>query len=189
MEEEFTGSIQVKELRNQKPPEWAIVVDFYQAWEGNAAHQPTKKELELARQIVEQHGFKKAKDLVSRVAKRLKKQWPDAKTFGAIAKYLPDALRDYDRDQSRIDQEHHEQLRRQRERDERQRRENEQAQFEATWRPVWESLPRNERTEIHNSIVDGWPFLRTVPTLAERMCLAEVARRKGVEPPADFTLS
>jgi hypothetical protein len=189
MEEEFTGSIQVKELRYQKPPEWVIVVDFYEAWEGNAAHKPTKKELELARQIVEQHGFKKAKDLVGRVAKRLKKQWPDAKTFGAITKYLPDALRDYDRDQSRIDQEHQEQLRRQRERDERQRRENEQAQFEATWRPVWESLPKNERTEIHNSIVDGWPFLRSVPTLAERLCLAEVARRRGVEPPADFTLS
>jgi len=188
MEEEFTGSIQVKELRNQKPPEWAIVVDFYEAWEGNAAHQPTKKELEQARQIVEQHGFKKAKDLVGRVAKRLKKQWPDAKTFGAITKYLPDALSDYERDQSRIDQEQHEQLRRQQEREERRRRQAEQAQFEATWRPVWESLPENERTEIRNSIVDGRPFLNSVPTLAERLCLVEIARRRGAEPPADLVL-
>jgi hypothetical protein len=94
----------------------------------------------------------------------------------------------HDRDQSRIDQEQQEQLRSQRERDERQRREKDQAHFEATWRPVWESLPENERTEICNSIVDGRSFLNSVPTLAERMCLVEIARRRGAEPPADLVL-
>jgi hypothetical protein len=155
MEEEFTGSIEVKELRNQKPPEWMIVAEFYQTWKGNDSYQPTKKELEQARQIVEQHGFKKAKDLMSRVVKRLEKQWPDAKTFGAIAKYLPDVLNDYDRDQSRIEREQQEQLRRKQEREERRRREAEQAQFCLASGFQWnffglfcERIPRPTRTAL-----------------------------------------
>jgi hypothetical protein len=178
LDEEYTGDIQVKELRNLQPPEWTIVGDFYRLWEGKEGHRPTRKELEQARQMIEQYGPKKARDVIARVVKRLETHWPDAKTFGAVQKYLPEAAGDYDRDQLRVEREQQEQVRRQREREEREREKAEQERVETAWRPVWEALADAEQEEIRQAVIGERPFLRSVPKLVERMCLAELARRR-----------
>ncbi len=180
-EEEFAGSFEVRELRNQRPPEWQLVSDFYQGWAGEVAHQPSKKELESARELVANHGLKKAKDVLLRAIKKLKTHWPEAKTFGAISKYLPQALGDYDRDQDRIEREQREQLRRKKERDDKRRSEAELADFEARWRPAWDRLPKNEQAKIRDEIIGNRSFLRSVPTIVDRLCLAALARREGCE--------
>jgi hypothetical protein len=177
-EDDYTGSIEVRELRNLKPPEWSIVTDFYRQWTGDENHRPTKKELEQAKLMIEQHGPKKAKDLIGRVVVKLKSRWPEAKTFGATQKYLPEVASAYDRDQERIDREQQDQLRRQREREERDREQKEQERIEATWRPIWEQSSEADREEIRLGIIGEHTFLRSMPKLVERLCLAELARRR-----------
>jgi hypothetical protein len=184
-EDDYTGSLEVKELRNLKPPEWTIVGEFYRLWSGTETHRPTKNELEQARGLVEQHGPKKAKDLISRVVARLKTRWPEAKTFGAAQKYLPEIAREYDCDQERIEREQQEQLRRQKEREEREQELREQERIESTWRPVWEQIPEAEREAIRRGVIGEHPFLRSVPKMVERLCLAELARWREEPPKGD----
>jgi hypothetical protein len=178
-EDDYTGSIDVRELRNRKPPEWSMVADFYRQWSGDEMHRPTKKELEQARLMIEQHGAKKARELVGRVVAKLKSRWPEAKTFGAAQKYMPEVSAAYDRDQERIEREQQEYLRRQREREERDREQNEQERIEATWRPVWESLPEAEMEELRQGVIGLHPYLASMPKLVEKLCMAELDRRHG----------
>src|SRR5262249_42898877 len=91
LEEEFAGSVEVEELRTLKPPEWTVVTDFYRLWSGSEGHRPTKKELEQARAMVDQHGLVKARALIQLAVKRMKSKWPDAKTFGGLRKDLGEA--------------------------------------------------------------------------------------------------
>ena len=185
--EEMAGSFEVKELRNLKPPEWSVVTDFYRLWDGTEEHRPTAKELEQAREILGRFGPRKGKDVIVRVVKRLKKQWPEAKTFGAIQAYLADAARDFDRDEAYREQEQQEQLKRRRERDERTREEAEQIKFLAAWRPLWEGITEAERDAIAQAAFSGSNhcFRNGPQRIAERLCLTELARRQGAEIPAE----
>jgi hypothetical protein len=184
-EEEFAEAFEVRELRNPKPPEWSYVADFYRLWTGDESHQPTKKELDQAKAILEEYGPKKAKDVLLRVVKRMKKQFPDAKTFGAVKAYLPDAARDFDRDESLREQQQKEELRRKREREERTRQEAEEIKFFAAWRGVWEGLAEEQREAIRDAALSGSNqiFRRGPAQIAERLCLTELARRNGAPLP------
>jgi hypothetical protein len=121
-EEEFPGAVEVEEMRTLKPPQWTIVVDFYRLWSGRENHRPTKKELEQARVLIDQHGASKLKALIQLAVKRMKTTWPDAKTFGGVARYLDEVAEVYDREQRRLEFERQEQARRRRVREEEQHR-------------------------------------------------------------------
>src|SRR5262249_46284088 len=99
---EFADSLRVKELRNLKPPEWGIVTEFYRLLSGRDNIQPSKADLSTALGLVAEHGPVKAKALMPLVVAVLKEKWPDAKTFGAITRYVPDALAEYQRRERRM---------------------------------------------------------------------------------------
>jgi hypothetical protein len=177
--EEFAGTVEVEELRTVKPPEWAAVAEFYKLWSGDENPRPTRRELEQARQLVEQYGPSKLRALVALAVKKMKARWPEAKTFGGLNRYLAEAVADYDRDQRRVEQERQEDARRRRERDEQGRQQAQQARFEADWRPAWEALAEPEREEIRRSVLGPNPFLERMPRMVESLCLEELARRRG----------
>lgn len=177
--EEFAGSVEVEELRTLKPPEWTIVADFYRLWTGSETHRPTRGELELARELLAQHGPAKLKSLIQLAVKRMKTQWPDAKTFGGIRRYLAEAADRYDADQTRIEAERREQSRRQKERAHADQKRHQEDRFDATWRPVWEALPESERDAIRRLVLGQNPFLERMPSIVESFCLQELARRHG----------
>ena len=186
-EEEFDGAFEVQELRNLKPAEWSLVTAFYQSLSGATFSQPTKKELEQAKALLAEHGAKKANDLIPRVVKILKQKWPEAKSFGAITRYLPEAATAYDRDQNRIEREQQDQLKRQREREEKVRIEAEKAKILAAWQPVWASLTEAEQEAIRAVALSGGNrFLLKIPRLAEQVCLFELARQRGADVPAEL---
>jgi len=190
LDEEFTGAIEVKELRNLKPADWMLVCEFYRLWEGKDDARPTPKELEQARQMLDEFGPRKAKEVIVHAVKRMKEQWPEAKTFGAILKYVPDAARAFEREEHRRRQEQDEQLQRRREKEERTRREAERIKFIAAWRPVWDELPEAERDAIRGIVLVGPKrHLKSVPTLAEKLCLIELARRQGAAIPSEIEAS
>ena len=188
VEDEFAGSVEVEELRNLKPPEWMIVTDFYRLWAGQETHRPTKKELEQAQAMISQYGQGKVKSLIGLVVKKMRKKWPEAKTFGSIRKYVDEAAVDYDREQGRLETERQEQARRKVDRENQQREQVEREQFEATWRSTWEALPEDERESIRQAIICETPFLAKMPRMVEGLCLEELARRKGSPDAPEFRL-
>ena len=87
--------------------------------------------MEQARGLIAQYGPTKARDLIPRVVRLLKDQWPDAKTFGSITKYASDAAADYDRDQHRLEREREEQLQEEQDREAEVRKLAEEAKLKA----------------------------------------------------------
>jgi len=175
--EEMPVAMEVAELRNQKPPEWGVVVDFYRDWTGGDDHRPSAKELQQAKELVQEHGVTRAKTLVQLAARRMKIGWPEAKSFAALTKYLPDARKDLDRDKQTKEAERREQSRKQLERDEQEQQKAEWHQFEATWAPRWEQLTEPERCEVRQSVLKRRPYLEKSPRMLQSMCLEEMAGR------------
>ena len=172
-------AIEVKELRNVRPPEWGIVAEFYRLWTGQQFPKPSPKELQRARELIEEHGEARLKALIPIAVERMRVKWPDAKTFNALDRYLPDAARQHDRgaETARRKETEQQRFRQQREEAENQKREDEA--FRAKWRPVWDNLPEGERDRVRAGLVGKNPLLANMPSLLEIMCLNEVARRNS----------
>jgi hypothetical protein len=177
IEENRDAAIQVTELRNLRPPESELVCDFYRRWLNSEAYQPTANELTYARQIVARYGRAKAKAIIPLVVEQLRTNWPEAKTFKAIDRYLPDASRDYDRLRRRESARRRElQQAAQREH---QRKESELArqQLQARWQPAWEKLSRAEQQQLRTLVLSRNRLLEKLPSVWHFKCLEELARR------------
>lgn len=173
--------IEVKELRNVKPEEWTLVADFYREWKGVEKPRPTDKELLQAREMLREHGPRKARSLLQSAIRRMRAEWPDAKSFAAVGKFLGEATRAHERERRRAERERLEEARRREEREEQARRQADWDRFEADWRPRWLALPEGEREEIRGAVVGPRAYLANTPRIVEGMCLEELARRRGAE--------
>jgi hypothetical protein len=176
--EAIVQPIEVRELRNLKPPEWRLVADFYQAWAPGTKARPTPKELEQARDLIRTHGEVKAKRLIPIVIAKLKTEWPEAKTFGAAVRYLPDACADYERSERAAKRLQEERLREHREEEQDLQRRAVHQQLLQQWRPAWEALPREEREAIRQRVVARFPHIARLPVILERYCIQELARSR-----------
>jgi len=175
------ATIAVRELRNVKPEEWTLVSDFYREWGQVDKPRPTAKELVQAREILREHGPVKAKTLVHLAIRRMRVEWPDAKSFAAVGKFLGDAALAFEKERRRAEGERAEEARRREAREEEARRQADWETFEAHWRPRWLALPEAERTAIRRAVVGPRAYLAHSPTIVEGMCLEELARRNGGE--------
>lgn len=176
-DEEFAGGIEVKELRNLRPPEADLVTDFYRLWTGNDNYHPTKKEKEQAAQLIAEHGQVTAKALIPLVVKHLRQQWPDAKSFGAILKYLPEAVQEHNHLQKQAERRRQEQLRDKQEREQTDQKSKQRAK----WKVVWDTLSQETQEAIRRDVVHEHSrmSLEKFPTLLEGFCLDELAHRHG----------
>ncbi|MBI1902937.1 MAG: hypothetical protein HYS13_17710 [Planctomycetia bacterium] len=181
IQEQFANAFQVRELRNLQPPEWGIVRDFYERWAPEVEHRPTPKELALARLLIDEHGQAKAKSVVPVVVASLRQRWPEAKTFGAIVPYLPDAIREVEGTEQRT-RDRRRNARRMREEEEARSREKErQTVFRLRWQPRWQALSEADRHEIESAVLKGNPHLRKAPGILESLCLRELAQRSEAD--------
>lgn len=183
VQDDCVSPINVQELRNLKAPEHDLVTNFYRLWNGRAAVRASPKELTLASEIISEHGATKAKGIVPLAVNALKIKFPDAKTFGALARYIPDASLAYDREVRKAEQRKHEKLAAEQQQEDDVRRKAEQARLRA----VWNTLPMVEQEAIRQQVIARNPSMRLnrYPTLLESACLAELGRRRDlVLPPA-----
>jgi len=148
LSDDLIGTMAVKELRNLKPAEWGLVADFYRLWTGTSHARPTPRELAQAREVIVAHGEAKAKRLIPLVVKRLKERWPEAKTLGAMAKYLPDASEEYEQKERIAQREKEQHLREQMEQDKQEQHRLAQQQLLGKWRPAWQTLPDEDRQRV-----------------------------------------
>jgi hypothetical protein len=175
-DDESAEAIQVEELRNHRPAEWFLVADFYRDYAGDLLHRPTPKELALAKEIVVTHGAAQGKAIVTAAVKRLKIQWPDAKTFGAIGVYLPEAIADCAKKERSIQRERGEAAKE----SARLERDMEKEKQQSELRLTWEKLPASKRLAIRTQVLSTQPrSIQKFPELIDRLCLEELARRKA----------
>ncbi len=174
--DESADVIAVVELRNHRPAEYFLVADFYRDYAGDLLHRPSPKELLLAKELIETHGVAKGKAVVTAAVKRLKIHWPEAKTFGAIAKYLPEAIADCTKKERLVERSRQAEIMEHAERD----RTAEKAKELSAVRAAWEALPASKRLAIRTQVLSTQPrSIQKFPDLIERLCLEELARRKA----------
>lgn len=173
---EAGDEIRMKELRSLRPPGWHIVTQFYKLWSGADDYRPTAKELEQASNIIEKYGSTRAAALIPLGIERLKRDWPGAKTFSALARYLPDVARDQEKRDRRRTLEKEQAAA---EQADEERRIAARHALEERWRPTWESLNTEEQEEIRSAVLARSRFAAKTPSLLDRLCLLELARQGG----------
>jgi hypothetical protein len=177
--EETLGSVRIQELRNSRPVENQVVRQFYQLWSGDTFTKPSPKELTLARELIGRYGRTKLHALLPLVVKRLKDQWPDAKTFNAAARYVPEVNDEYERKQAVVQQEKQRHLQEQTEEEKQQNTRSEQRRLIAQWWPAWEALAEEDRERIEATVRGRWPHVARLPKMFERYCVLELIRSRG----------
>jgi hypothetical protein len=134
--------------------------------------------------LIDRYGFKKAKAMIPILANTIQRRWPQAKTFLAVDRYLPDASVEYDRAQ-RDRAARRQALTRHQQEDQRlQQQEADRRNMEATWQPVWDELPTDQRQEIRDVLIARNPLLAKLPGVCHTKCLQELARRQAAAPSA-----
>ena len=187
--EESLGTVQVREMRNARPVENQLVRQFYQLWSGDTFTKPSPKELVLARELIEQHGRTRLHSLLPLVVKRLKDQWPDAKTFSAVARYLPEVNAEYEQKQEVVQRRKEQNLQEQIEEERQEQSRREQRQLVAQWRPAWGSLPDEDRQRIEEQVRSQWPHIARLPETFERHCIQEFSRQRADHPTSETDLA
>lgn len=178
--DDMAETFKVQEIRNLKTPESHLVTQFYHLWTGTKTYRPTQKELAQATEVIAQHGKSKTIALLPRVVERLRIQWPDAKSFAAFVRYLPQVAADTDRVEQ-LQAREHEKMRIEREAE--LQKESARRQLDEKWRPIWGALNTDEQDDIRAAILVKSPLLSKTPTTLTRFCLAELARRRtGASP-------
>ncbi len=170
-------AVTTSEGTNPLAPTERLVRQFHAAWSGGEGRAATPGEREAAKECLDLYGFDKASHLLPKVIKRMRQQFPDAKTFGATRPYFAEIhaehvkrerLVERAKDANRADVLEDEEQRR------RARRQEELA-------AVWNGLSAAERQDIERTVLARNPRLHLpkFPELLRRLCLDELDTRQG----------
>jgi hypothetical protein len=186
--EDTLGTVQVIEIRSEASPEFRLVREFYQLWTGDTFVKPTPKELQLGRELLERYGRTKLHALLPITVKRVREEWPEAKTFGAIAKYMPVIREEYDKRQQIVAKQKEDHLQKKLKEDQNEQKRRGQQAVIDRFRPAWLVLEEDRRQGIEQTIRKQWPHIEKVPTMFERYCIlafAEQQREASATTPDD----
>ncbi len=168
--------VDVRELRNVKPPEWELVVSFYRVWANTDAVKPSKSELAAAHRLIADHGPAKAKSLVMIATNSMKLGFPDAKTFGALTRYIPDAITEHGRQQLLTEARQAAATASRHESDQRIRRRILDVRDQVTW----SNLSEEAKNAIRTRVVNRSPRMRLdkTPRMLEKLCIHEISNSR-----------
>ena len=168
-------TITTQEGKNPLSPAERLVRQFHTAWSGGPGRPASPGELDAARECVSVYGFDVATQLLPRVVKRMRAEFPDAKTFGAARSYFAEVHAEHLKRKSVLEQAKAAHLASQLDTEEERLRSARHDQLEA----VWHALSATEREAIETSLIAANPQLRLseLPRMLHRLCLDELDRR------------
>ncbi len=170
-EEGFT----LHEIQDVRLPEQELVEDFYQLW-GTPMVRPSARDLETARTLLAQYRSDRLARLLPMAIERMQEKWPEAKSFGAVVRFLPEAAAEDEKGQQRHERRKEDEKRQQWEQQQQQQK---QAREEAL-RALWQSLPPTEQEQIRRAVLQKQPAgLSKHPALLERLCLEQLSLQKN----------
>jgi hypothetical protein len=156
-----------------------LAAGYYRLWDATTVVAPGPRDLEQAETILREHGPETAKALIACLVRVTKKRWPDCRSLsGAVQKYLPEALRLHQLEQRReAARETAETARRQEQESLRTREQTERRLQEA-----WNGLPPAEREAVRRGVLAKLGGATAPEAFIQRLCLEEMARRRGTVP-------
>ncbi len=135
--------------------------------------------MEVAREFLERHGRTKLHALLPLAVKRMREKWPDAKTFGALVKYLPEINEEYERRQRIADRQKQAHLQDQMDDERREQERKDRQQIVDQNRSAWLQLPDAERSRIENHVRSTAPHVARVPAMFERFCILQLVQEQA----------
>ncbi len=181
--EETIDNISVKELRTQRKTTAAKLISiFYTDFVGKDRH-PSKKELLQAQRYIERFGNKKVTTLMPLVILQLKDNWPKAKTFQAVDRYIDDALQDFERKESAKRRRRQQQLQAAKEQEATKQQEAADKTRTAQLEARWQQTTTQQRDAILQHVLDNNKFLQQMyhkdpdSSLIHELCLSELDSR------------
>lgn len=171
-------TIEITELRNVRPPEFTLAAQFYKDWTGREG-QPSRKDQEQAKEMIDKYGEQQAKLLLPKVIERLRKEWPAARTFTAVAKFAPEVADELEAARRRQARDAELLAEKTRHRTQAEQRQQEDRSFYERWQPEWEKLSNAERVEIEGVVSQEHPFANNIPSFKTQLCLRELSKRRS----------
>ncbi len=171
-------TIEITELRNVRPPEFTLAAQFYKEWTGKDG-QVSRKDQEQAKALIDQYGETQAKLLLPRVIERLRKEWPDARTFAAVTKFAPDVAEELEAARRKQVRDAEFLAAKTQDRTRSEQNQQEERSFCEQWQPIWETLTLAERVEIEGVVSLEHPFANNIPSFKAQLCLRELSKRRS----------
>ncbi len=168
--------VTTKEGTNAFSPADRLVRQFHGAWSGGKERSGSSGELDAAKQCLDLYGLDLAIQLLPKVVKRMREQFPEAKTFGATRPYFADLHADHLKRGRVIEKAKVANVDSQLEDEEQKQRATRHAKLEG----VWNELPETERQVIQDAVMANNPRLRLsqFPSIHHRLCLDELGKRR-----------
>ncbi len=164
-------TIEISEVRKVRPPEWVLAAEFQRLWHKDENPNPTKKDQEHARAMIEQHGESVAKQILPSILERLRREWPDARSFAAVLKFAPDVAKQLagaQRKKQRLAEEAA--ARAEHDREVAEEKKTERSLYDQ-WMPVWEELSQEKKAEVERKVLQETPFASNIPSFKLQLCL------------------
>jgi hypothetical protein len=169
-------NVTTTEGTNPLLPAQRLVSQFHAAWSGGEGRPGSTGEVTAAEACLTLYGFDLACRLLPKVVKRMKEQFPDAKTFGATTDYFAEIHAEIAKRERVVEKakeanvESHVEVEKSRARAERHER----------LETEWNALLAAERQSIEAVVVGANPRLELskFPGLLHRLCLDELDKRR-----------
>jgi hypothetical protein len=163
---------------NPLSPAERLVQQFHAAWSGGAGRPGSPGEREAAKECLDLYGFDLAAQLLPRVVKRMRQQFPEAKTFGAVRPYFAEVHAEHVKRERVAETAKAANLTSQLENEGERQRERRHEQLDK----VWQTLPPAERRSIEEAVIarNSRLHLAKFPGMLHRLCLDEFEKRQGM---------
>jgi hypothetical protein len=172
---ELFETVTTKEGTHQHSPAERLVREFHGAWSGEKERSGSPGEIDAAKTCLELYGLDLAMQLLPKVVKRMREQFPEAKTFGATRSYFAEIHADHLKRDRLIEKAKAANLDSRQEAEAESRRARRRSRLEG----IWSEVPESERAAISKKVMAENPRLRLAqfPTIHHRLCLDELEKQ------------
>lgn len=172
---ELFDTVTTKEGTHEHSPAERLVRRFHATWSGGAERSGSPGEIDAAKQCLDLYGLDLATQLLPKVVKRMREQFPEAKTFGATRSYFAEIHADHLKRDRLIEKAKAANLDSRQEAEAESRRARRRSRLEG----IWSEVPESERAAISKKVMAENPRLRLAqfPTIHHRLCLDELEKQ------------
>lgn len=162
-------------------PEVRLVCQWHRLWSGSNDHVPADAELVLAKSVIEKYGEGQILDALPILVDKLRRAWPEARTFVAIRSYVDEVFQEQKRQQDAANARRAENQRRSENDHVARQTQEARKRFYATWKPLWDQLPATDQARIRTSVHTRYSSFPVTSGLIEHQCLVLLAQERETE--------
>lgn len=165
--------VSIHELSYSESPSERLVRSFHRQWFGNGNHTPSKGELQFATEMIGEYGFDELAAAMKFTVRKMKVEFPKARTFVAARNYLPVFIKDRNNDAKRRKRERRAMEDQHRQEAERLARQEEKSKRRETLLQQWHRIETSQREQIRQQAVDAIPHTVLRSILAKKTDLTD----------------